>query len=81
MLEVADPKPEVAVQEAEYRRLLGYPRDHELAGRALELAEGARAWYATHGRPWWYARQAALALEGGRVVCLLYTSPSPRDRG
>jgi hypothetical protein len=64
-LELADPQPVVAVQEVEYRRLLGYPKDHELSGRALELAEWARDWYAAHGRPWWYARQAPLELEHG----------------
>ena len=65
--ELSDPQPEVRVLEAEYRRLLGYPKDHELTGRALELAEWARDWYAAHGRPWWYARRAPLALEDGRV--------------
>jgi len=42
----------------EYVRLLGYPRGWVLEGRALELADWAREWYATHGRPWFYARQA-----------------------
>ncbi len=42
----------------EYVRLLGYPRGWVLEGRALELAEWARAWYAENGRPWSYARQA-----------------------
>lgn len=65
--ELSDPSPKVRVPEAEYRRLLGYPRDHELTGRALALADWARGWYAEHGRPWWYARQALLALESGRV--------------
>ena len=66
-LELSDPRPAVHVQEVEYRRLLGYPRDHELTGRALELADWAREWYDAHGRPWWYARQAPVALEDGRV--------------
>jgi hypothetical protein len=65
--ESSDPHPEVGVLEAEYRRLLGYPKDHELTGRALELAEWARGWYAEHGRPWWYARRAPVAVEDGRV--------------
>jgi hypothetical protein len=50
--------PEVDVQTAEYNRLLGYPRDHVLNGRAAELAEWARAWYAENGRPWTYWRRA-----------------------
>ena len=66
-LELSDPRPAVHVQEVEYRRLLGYPRDHELTGRALELAEWAREWYDAHGRPWWYARQAPVTLEEGQV--------------
>ncbi len=71
-LELADATPAVAVQDAEFRRLLGFPKDHEVTGRALELMEWSRDWYAEHGRPWWYARRAAsLALEegsGGRRV-------------
>ena len=58
-IELAGALPEVNVQEAEYARLLGYPRDHQLEGRAQELADWARAWYAKHGRPWFYTRQAA----------------------
>jgi hypothetical protein len=57
-MELVDNKPDVSVQEAEFKRLLGYPRSHELEGRARELADSARQWYAEHGRPWIYARQA-----------------------
>ena len=53
---------EVAVQPEEYHRLLGYPRGFELQGRALELAQWTREWYAHHGRPWVYSREA-LCLE------------------
>jgi hypothetical protein len=77
-LELSDPHPEVRVPEAEYRRLLGYPKDHVLTGRALELADWARDWYAAHGRPWWYARQAPLALEEGRVRIASETFVSAR---
>jgi len=52
MIELADASPEVNVDPAEYQRLLGYPRDFVLSGRARELADGARAWYAKNGRPW-----------------------------
>jgi hypothetical protein len=58
--------PEVDVQTAEYNRLLGYPRDHVLTGRARELAEWARTWYADHGRPWTYWREAV--WNGGRPL-------------
>ena len=71
LLEVAEARPAVEVQEVEYRRLLGYPKDHELTGRALELSDWARSWYAEHGRPWWYARQAArLELGEGGGGCV-----------
>jgi hypothetical protein len=64
--------PEVDVQLAEYTRLLGYPRGWVLDGRARELADWARAWYRSHGRPWVYAREAraldvreqSVAIEG-----------------
>ena len=78
LFELSDPHPEIRVEEAEYRRLLGYPKDHELTGRALELADGARAWYAKNGRPWWYARQASLALEDGQLRIESASLASPR---
>lgn len=65
-IELADARAAVNVQAEEYVRLLGYPRGYVLEGRALELAGGARAWYAQHGRPWVYARQAeTFAAESG----------------
>ena len=57
-IELAGMLPDVNVSPEEYVRLLGYPRGWELEGRALELANWARAWYAENGRPWFYARQA-----------------------
>jgi hypothetical protein len=68
MIEIVDPSPAVEVDPAEYRRLLGYPRDHQMSERAQELADAARQWYRQHGRPWFYARQVdRLDLEDGRV--------------
>ena len=82
MLEVSDAKPEVVVQDVEYRRLLGYPKDHPLTDRARELSDWARAWYRNHGRPWLYARQASgLALADGRVTIEATTFVSPRLHG
>ena len=57
MFELIDTHPSVNVQEAEYQRLLGYPKRHVPEGRARELAGWARAWYAENGKPWIYARQ------------------------
>ncbi|HTW78864.1 MAG TPA: hypothetical protein VME23_04875 [Terracidiphilus sp.] len=57
-IELAEAISEVDVSDEEYARLLGYPRGVTLEGRARELADWARAWYAEHGRPWIYARQA-----------------------
>ena len=79
MISFFDTSPDTAVLPAEYQRLLGYPRGWELKERALELAEGARSWYAAHGRPWVYAREAETSelLEGDVVVIdgVRFTSP------
>lgn len=57
MIELTDTAPDISVRPAEYQRLLGYPPGHELSGRARELADGARDWFARYGRPWIYARE------------------------
>jgi hypothetical protein len=57
-IELAGILPGVNVLPEEYARLLGYPRGWVFEGRSKELADGARAWYAANGRPWFYARQA-----------------------
>jgi hypothetical protein len=57
-IEMADSLSGVDVSPEEYTRLLGYPRGWVLEGRARELADWARDWYAKNGRPWFYARQA-----------------------
>ncbi len=57
-IELAGTLPEVNVLPEEYVRLLGYPRGWVMEGRARELADWARDWYAKNGRPWFYARQA-----------------------
>jgi hypothetical protein len=71
-MELANARPDVRVQPEEYLRLLGYPRDWELEGRARELADWAEDWYAKNGRPWVYARQAEQFSIGGG---------EPRDDG
>lgn len=78
-MSLVDTMPSVSVDPAEYNRLLGYPRGHVLDGRALELAEWTRAWYAEHGRPWVYAREAeAVRVEPGVVRVEDATFRSPR---
>jgi hypothetical protein len=68
VIALADVRPTVRVDAAEYARLLGYPRGHRLAGRAAVLAAEAEAWYAEHGQPWIFAREAAtLALDADGV--------------
>jgi hypothetical protein len=67
MIEWNDARPEVNVAEPEYKRLLGFPIDYKLEGRARELADWARQWYAENGRPWIYARGVELKLTGGDV--------------
>lgn len=57
MTQWTDSSPAIRVDPERYRRLLGYPARHVLAGRALDLAEWAREWYSQHGRPWIFARQ------------------------
>ncbi|HEX7617866.1 MAG TPA: hypothetical protein VF480_04010, partial [Verrucomicrobiae bacterium] len=57
MLELIETNPDVNVQESEYTRLLGYPKQRLLKGRPRELADAARQWYAENGRPWFSARQ------------------------
>jgi hypothetical protein len=67
-MDLFDTAPRVDVDRAEYTRLLGFPRGHVLDGRALELADWARAWYAAHGRPWVYARPAEDVVLRGEAV-------------
>lgn len=69
MIELANANPPVDVDPAEYKRLLGYPRERALSARARELVRHASAWYAAHARPWTYSRQAGrLEIVNGSVV-------------
>jgi len=68
MTEIIDTSPDVRVDPAEYRRLLGYPRHHEISERAQELADAASDWYGLHGHPWIYARQVdTIAVDDDRI--------------
>jgi hypothetical protein len=70
MLSFTDTAPPVHVAEAEYVRLLGYPRGRTLEGRALELGEMARDWFAEHGRPWIHAREVTRLDVSRGTVCI-----------
>jgi len=74
-------QPEFHVQEAEYLRLLGYPRGHEPGTRVRELMAWARDWYAQHGRPWACQRRVDLRLEAEtlRLDGEAFGSPRLRD--
>lgn len=66
--ELSDSRPDCEVLEAEYQRLLGFPPSHALEGRTRELADSARTWFTTHGRPWIFARLTDdLAATGGHL--------------
>lgn len=69
-LELAEAPATVDVAPEEYARLLGYPRGHVLEGRARELVDWARAWYAEHGHPWLYARQAGRFELSDNALCI-----------
>src|SRR5688572_7688194 len=68
MFEFRDQPSQVKVQESEYLRLLGYPARHQLEGRARELFDWAREWYAAHGRPWIYAAEAGGIAFDGKTI-------------
>jgi hypothetical protein len=68
VIRLVEAPPLVRVDPVEYVRLLGYPRGHVLEGRAAALAADAEAWYARHGRPWMFAREAgSVALDAAGV--------------
>jgi hypothetical protein len=83
MLELFETKPTVNVPEAEYQRLLGFPKNYSLNGGMRELADAARRWYAENGRPWFYARQINtldLAAEKLRVGETEFSSQQLHDQ-
>ena len=68
MKEIFEHGLEIHVQEAEYKRLLGYPPGHNVGGRVRELMDTTIQWYAVNGTPWAYARQAeSFEISNGRI--------------
>jgi hypothetical protein len=80
-VELMDTTPAVNVDEAEYRRLLGYPQGHIPGERAMELSAWARQWYAEFGQPWVYLREANLqvANDALRIDGTLFQSKQLHD--
>jgi hypothetical protein len=79
MMELLDTATPIQIDPAEYLRLLGYPRQHDLTGRALELSQWASEWYAENGRPWLYARQCqSLDVANGTILLDKQSFSSPR---
>lgn len=68
MFSMTETSPQVEVQEAEYQRLLGYPKNRHLEGRAGELVDATEEWFCQNGRPWICAREvSSLELKNGNV--------------
>jgi hypothetical protein len=68
MFSLVETSPQVEIQESEYTRLLGYPKNHSLEGRARELADDTQAWFAKKGSPWICAREtSSLELKNGKA--------------
>jgi hypothetical protein len=68
MFALTETNPPLEIQEIEYQRLLGYPKNRPLEGRARELADGAQRWFSENGRPWICAREiSSVELKNGRV--------------
>jgi hypothetical protein len=83
MFELFETNPPVNVQESEYQRLLGFPKNYSISGRSRELANWARDWFAKNGKPWFYARQmSALELtdEKLRVAGTEFSSKQLHDQ-
>ena len=59
--------PDAQVDDREYITAARFSPRPRLEGRALELAQWARTWYAAHGRPWVYARQSSSSTIGHAV--------------
>ncbi len=57
MFALTEIRPAVTVPEPEYQRLLGYPKNRPLEGRARELADMAQQWFSENGRPWIVAQE------------------------
>ena len=78
MFTLTESSPAVSIPEAEYLRLLGYPKNRPLEGRARELADGAQKWFAENGRPWICARECGSLEWRGETLSLAGSEISSR---
>ena len=58
----------VSVPDAEFLRLLQVPPDHRLEGRAAQLQDDAREWFAANARPWSVAVDLELLEIGQQLI-------------
>lgn len=73
MLEWIETSPKIEVRDEEYRRLLGFPAEHELTDRAIDLMHRARSWYVQNGAAWIHIVGASVAVRGKDQVLLADT--------
>jgi hypothetical protein len=78
MFTLTEIRPQVNIPEVEYLRLLGYPKNRSLEGRARELADGAQKWFSENGRPWICARECSSLERDGEKLRLDGTEISSR---
>ena len=82
MFSLVETNPPVEIQDSEYQRLLGYPKNRPLEGRARELADEAHAWFAKNGRPWICAQEISsleLKSESARIGGIEFSSKRLRE--
>ncbi len=73
--------PTIHVARTEYLRLLGYPPGHEPDARIDTLISATTTWYAEHGQPWIYLREATLDLADDHLFIdgVRFNSPKLRQ--
>jgi hypothetical protein len=78
MFTLTEIRPRVIIPDSEYLRLLGYPKDRPLEGRARELAEAAQKWFSENGRPWICARECPSLQSDGKKMWFCGTEITSR---
>jgi hypothetical protein len=78
MRQSASSATELEISDYEYFRMLGYPKGHLPEGRAREIADATRAWYAENGLPWTYRRELAVGWDDETLLLDGVSFPSPQ---